>query len=189
MTDAPDARNIDFAKVFSGQEYPKDSVSVIVNEKLGYDVHRIQQEISTALATDDKDARKELEEKYAELAKKAKDFTYTFHLTAISREVKESLTQSVRAEFDIETDMFGNAKPNDAAEKAYKSRRWALHTEKIEGPGGSVSVAPTPENLAAFLLQAPDPAIEQIDAKITELSGSGAHAGFDLLVRDADFLS
>ena len=189
MTDAPNPKTIDFAKVFSGQEYPKDSVSVIVDENLGYKVNQVQKKIRVAVLSGDADERKALEAEYDDLAKSAKDATYTFYLTGIPRELKEDLTRTVREEFNIETDMFGNAKFNEDAEKAYKSRRWALHIEKIEGPDGSVAVAPTAENLAAFLASAPDTAIETVDAKIAELSGSGAAEGFDLLIRDADFLS
>ena len=189
MTDAPDYKTIDFAKVFSGQEYPKDTQTVIVNEKLGYEVHQIEVKRKASALQEDTEALKELDKQYEELAARAKDFTFTFHLTGISRELKDALTRKIRDQFDITTDVFGRAVPNEEAEKAYQAGRWALHTEKIVGPEGSEAVSPTPENLSAFLAGAPDRAIDLIEAKILELSGSGAGDGLDLLARDADFLS
>lgn len=181
---------IDFAKVFAGIEYPKDSVTVVVNEKLSYQAHKIAEALALAVArVDEPDVIKGLEASYGEVLKTAKDYAYTFHLTAISREVRNDLATAVEEEFEIETDFLGRSKPSKEANESYRSRLWALHVEKIEGPNGSEIVAPTPENLAAFIASAPDRAIETIEEKIGELSGRGAGEGFDSIIRDADFLS
>lgn len=188
-TNAPDPKLIDFAQVFAGIVYPTDSVTVIVDEKLGYEAFRLQKEISEAAIKNQPEKRKELEAEFEKVAQDSAGATYTFHLTAISREVKDALRDKISAEFEVKTDVFGRMIPNPEAELAYKSQRWALHTQKITGPQGSTVEGPTPENLASFLQVAPDRAIADIDTKITELSGDGASVGFDALIRDADFLS
>lgn len=185
----PNAKTIDFAKVFAGVSYPEDSVTVILNEELGYLAHVLQKKMSDAAIKSDSEARKSAEEEYEKVVKDAADWTYTFHLTGVSRELREGLARGIQDEFKIDTDMFGRPKPNVEADEAYKARRYALHVKKIEGPDGSVAVAPSPENLAAFLKSAPEKAVESIDAKILELSGEGAAAGFDSIIRSADFLS
>lgn len=185
----PNAKTIDFAKVFAGVSYPEDSVTVILNEELGYLAHVLQKKMSDAAIKSDSEARKSAEAEYERVVESAADWTYTFHLTGVSRELREGVARAVREEFPTETDMFGVPKPSVEADEAYKARRYALHTKQIEGPGGAVAVAPTPENLAEFLKAAPDRAIQLIDAKIVELSGEGAAVGFDSIIRSADFLS
>lgn len=192
MTDdvTPDPKTIDFFKVFAGIEYPKDTVKVITSEKLAYAAHKIASALKIAQARlDDTDEIKGLEASYEEVLKAAKEHTYVFHLTGVSREVRTDLTKAINAEFEVETDVFGRMVPNAEADKAYRERRWALQTEKIQGPDGAVVVAPTPENLAAFIDNAPDPAILAVEAKIAELTGDGVQDGFDSIIRDADFLS
>lgn len=185
----PNAKNIDFAAVFAGISYPEDTVTVILNEELGYNAHVLQRKMSEAAIKSDSEARKAAEEEYEKVVEAAAAWTYTFHLTGVSRELREGLAQTIQDEFKVENDMFGRPKPNPEADEAYKARRYALHIKKIEGPDGAVSVSPTPENLAAFLKAAPDRAVELIDSKILELSGEGATAGFDSIIRSADFLS
>lgn len=190
MTDAPDPKTIDFAQVFAGRSYPKDSVPVIVDEELGYRAHKLQQAIREADLLGDSVTATGLQATFDTLVTEAlPEVTYTFHLTGVSREDRTAITEKIQAEYEIETDVFGRMKPNPEADKAYKALRWALHIERIEGPEGSVAVAPTPENLAAFLASAPDRAIADVDEKIVELSGEGATDGFDALIRNADFLS
>lgn len=188
MTDAPDPKLIDFAKVFSGQEYPKDSVTVVANQKLGYAVHKLQEALVEANRRNDEDSIGGLEASYEEALKAAKDYTYTFYLTDVSRETKDAVLDSVNAEFKIETNMWGQPQTTPEQEKAYRARLWAVHTERISGPDGAEIVAPTPENLTAFLAGAPDKAIQDIRAKIEEF-GAGSAQGLDAIVRDPDFLS
>lgn len=189
MTETPDYKTIDFAAYLSGQELPKDTVSVILNEKVGYDAYRLQEAIKGLDPKDDADEIEGLRTLLAELQKTAQASEFTFHLTAVSREDRDRIRTQIREEFEVETDMFGRTKPNAEAEKAYTSRIWALHTELVEGPDGIRLTAPTPENIAGLLAKAPDLALSKIDAKIAELQGSGATEGFEALIQDADFLS
>ena len=188
MTDVPNPKTIDFAKVFSGQEYPKDSVHVVTDRKLAYSVHKLREALQEANRKGDADEITGLEATYEEVLKAAEGHSFTFHLTDVSRETKRAVLDSVNKDFDIETDMFGQMKANPAAEEAYKARMWAVHTERIVGPDGAEIVSPTEENLLAFLAGAPDKAIQDIDAKISEF-GSGTSEGLDSIIRDADFLS
>lgn len=188
MTDAPIAESIDFAEVFAGLAYPKDTVTVNLDEKAGYQVHKITQTLAGLDPVEDKDEIEGLKASLSEVAKAAKKTEFTFYLTAIDREKRDLLREQIRNEFEIENDVFGRTKPNPEAEKAFTTRLWALHIEKVEGPG-MVQERPTPENLKPILNRAPDKALADIDAKITELSGQGATDGFDTLIRDSDFLS
>lgn len=189
MTTAPDPRTIDFAAVFAGISYPKDSVTVILDEELGYRVHRLQADIRESAMSGDSDKRKELEAESDRLAEDAKAKTYVFHLTGVARELREGVAAGVEKEFELKRSMFGNIDYTPEAEAAHNARIYALHIERISGPGGAELVAPTAENLAEFLKHAPDKAIIDINAKIKELSGEGASDGFDYLIRNADFLS
>lgn len=188
MTDAPDPQTIDFAKVLAGLDLPKDTVTVNLSEKIGYAVHKITTALAGLDPKDDKDEIEGLKASLSEIAKDAKATEYTFHMTAVDREVRRNLATQVRTKYAVETNAFGRPLPNPEAEEAYTSGLWALHIEKVEGPGVTMD-RPSPESLVPLIAKAPDKAVELVDAKITELSGEGATDGFDTLIRDADFLS
>ena len=189
MTEDVSALTIDFATVFSGVAYPKDTETIILNEALGYRANKVQAELRNAELLKNDEETQRLQSEFDAIREEASAYTYTFHLTGVSREIREDVAKTVRDEFQVETDMFGNIKTTPEMEKAYRARELAVHTEKIVGPGGIEVVAPTPENLLAFVTHAPDQAILALNKMFTELDGLGSSKGFDAILRDADFLS
>lgn len=189
MTDAPDFKTIDFAEYLSGQSKPKDSETVILNEKIAYDAHRLLQRRSELDPADDAEEIAGINASLEALYKESKNHEFTFYLTAVDREMRDEVRQAIREKYELKPDVFGRVETPAEAEREYTSKIWALHTERIEGPDGIRIVAPTPENLAGLIAKAPDIALQKIDAKIGELQGTGATDGFMALVEDADFLS
>lgn len=186
MTDVS-PKTLDLAAVFSGRAFPKDTVPVYMDEVLGYEIYKLSKASIQAVLSRDEDEKERIETELKALAEKAEPSRLVIHVTGASREDRKNAVDETLEKFPTETDMLGRTKPNPKADEFYANLVWKLHVEKIEAADGSF-VEPTLEDITIFRKNAPDHAIEQIEAKIQELA-EGVKGGFTTLIQEHDFLS
>ena len=184
-----DAYTFDIADLFSGKAYPKDTVTVYLDEATGYETRKAEVAIKDAvLAHESEEALQALRESRDKLVEKAAKSRIVVHLTGVSREDRENATKIVTTEFPTETDFLGRIKPNPEADEKLTNLYWALHIEKLERPDGSVLAPVTEADAKLFRANAPDSVLEKINKGINELS-EGVKGGFESLAQEHDFLS
>lgn len=184
----PNIATFDVAEMFAGKSYPKDTVEVFMDEATAYEINKLQAEARQAVASQDEEAGRAVEERLTALVKRGAASKYVFHLTGVSRDSRKAAVESVTAEFPMEQDFLGRDKPNPQGDEKYANLMWALHIEKIVAPSGAVIVAPSEADIKVIRGNAPDPAVEKVEAAIKELS-TGVKSGFETLAQEHDFLS
>lgn len=185
---APDAKTFDVADMFTGKAYPKEVVTVYMDEATAYELHKLREEALLAVQAGDEKKAAKVEKELKALVKKGEESRYDFHLTGASRDDRKALIDIVRAEYPSEVDFLGREKPNPEADEKYANLVWSLHIEKIERPDGALIVAPDEATVKIIRGQAPDPAILAIEKGIQELS-EGVKGGFEVIAQGHDFLS
>lgn len=178
----------DIADMFAGISYPEAVVPFYTNQKIAYEFHKLAQESLDAIRDKDEEAAKRVEKRREDLITAAEKNRYEIHLRGQSRDNREAVLDTVRAEFPPETDFLGREVPNAEADKIYVARMWALHIEKIVAPNGAVNVAPSESDIRILRGQSPDSELAKVEAKIQELT-TGAKSGFESLAQEHDFLS
>lgn len=187
MTDETSPKTLDLAAVFSGRSYPKETVTVYMDEVLGYKIYKLTKESVQATLARDEDEKDRIGAELKEAAAKAEPSRLLFHLTGASREDRKAATEETLEKFPAEKDAFGREKSNAEANEYYANLVWKLHVERIEAADGS-TVEPTLEDVEMFRKHAPDHAIEAVEAGIQELT-EGVKGGFTTLIQEHDFLS
>lgn len=188
MTDALDPGTFDIADLFTGKVYPKEVVTVFLDEDAAYQINVNSKEITKAVVREDTQALKELEEKHHDLVRRAASSKVTFHLTGVSRDERQNVLSKTLEEYPQQYNLMGQPIPDTKANEVHANRRWALHTERIVRADGSTIVAPDEHAIKVFRGHAPDPVVEEIETAILELS-QGVKSGFETLAQETDFLS
>lgn len=188
MSDEPDFKTTDIGAILAGISYPKTVVSVYMDESLGYLIYETDKELQKLSNLGRVEEYNKLEEELDKLRETANKARYEVHLTGVSRKTKKDLLTTVMAEFPTKTDVFGRVESNFEADEAYANKKWAVHIEKIVAPDGSILAPVLPEDVAFFRDNAPEPALDAIEAAIMELS-DGVKSGFEIAAQDPAFLS
>lgn len=186
MTDV-NPKTFDLAAVLSGNAYPKDEIAVYLSEEAGYRVYKINREIAAATISGDTGKLESLQEDFVKAAKETEKYRYIVHITGASRQDRKKVVEEVIEKYPIETNAFGQMKPNAEADDFLANLTWKLHIESIVDPSGAV-LTPGYDDIVLFRGYAPDLAIETIEAGIRELS-EGTKSGFESAIQEHDFLS
>jgi hypothetical protein len=178
----------DIADMFSGKSYPKDTVTVYTDDATAYELQKLSKEAADAVVRRDAEEGKRIESEIKELVKKGEASKYVFHLTGVSREMKDNLIKSVDEKFPDETDFLNRVKPN--AEKAdfLENKWWALHVERIIAPNGAARNAPTEDDIKLIRGNLAESETAKVTAGIKGLT-EGVKSGFEALAQEHDFLS
>lgn len=188
MTEALNATTFDVAEMFLGITYPTTSVPFYTNPGIAYEFTQLEADLHTAIRKGDEAAEKAVEAKKEELAKKAEDFRYEFHLRGQSRDNRQAIHLKVREAHPAEHDFLGRDVPNAAADDMYANLTWSLFIEKVVRPDGAIMVAPDEATIKIIRGNAPDSEIEKVEMAIRGFS-EGVKGGFELLAQEHDFLS
>lgn len=176
-----DASTFDLTDIFTGNSFPKEDVTVVVNEALTYELGKIEKEIQK----DPENAS--LERKRKALVKKAKDATFTFHLTGVPRQDILAALDAVEEEYPSK-ETFGRKIPHPKADDAYAVKSWAMHIESIENGSGGVVSPITEEQAAELRGSLPTAVVLKVETAINDLAAT-AREGFEALALETDFLS
>lgn len=186
--EALDYKTADIGAILAGIVYPKEVVSVYMDESIGYLITRTNSELQRLADAGKTEEYNELEESFHKMLKEANSKRVEVHLTGVDRKTRKDVLTSVTAEFPAKTDVFGRIEPNLAADEAYANKIWAVHIEKMVTADGRVVAPILPEDVQLFRDKAPAFAQETIEAAINELS-EGSKAGFELAAQEQAFLS
>lgn len=186
MSEELDHKTFDLVSVLTGRDYPETSVKVYLDEKLGFTIYKLREAISEADRRNDEAAAADLQKDYDNLVTQVADAQYTVHMRGISEGVKTSILASIRKDFPVKRNVYGQEEENFEADQTYTRRLWAAVITRIEDPSGAFSYMN--EALAEYLQnEAPKSAQIEINRGVTELT-EGASAGFELAARDTPFL-
>ena len=183
MADETTPKTFDLAAALAGRTFPEITVPVFLDEALQFDLARLDKRIARATH----DEVEALEEERASLLNLFKQFCLKVTVKGAPRHLRKATVEKVLADFPEERDALGRVKPNPAADEAFANSTWLLHVVEITAPDGSV-LNPALEDIIAFRNQAPDAAVNAVEAAIQELT-SGSKAGYETAVQDIDFLS
>lgn len=187
MTETPNPTTFDLIGVLSGRDYPTLDVEVYFNEALGFEIHQIQKELESAeLRKDSKEADKLHKEMKAKI-KQAEGEKYLISLKSIPESVRRTIIAKVQEEFPEKTDLLGRPQPNPGADDAFTKKMWQAYIQTVTDPSGAVKVTDEAD-INALHANAPVTVHEQITVGIQELQ-NGSKSGFELVVKEADFLS
>ena len=187
MSEQLNPKTFDLIGVLSGRDYPELEVPVYFNEKLGFEIHRIQKKIREAELRADSEAIKALDAEKDALVKSAVSEKYVVTLQGIPEEVYRSILSKVEEEFPNETDFVGNVKPNPKGDSLFTRKLWEAYLREVTAPDGTKNFVGEKE-VDALIAKAPAAAQEAITGGISELR-TGAKAGFEYAAKEVDFLS
>lgn len=172
--------NFSFYDMMSGVSYPKDSITISLDEAAAYDSMKIMEDFETAKqsemsATQAKKAVKEFEKRIAELTERVSTKSATFDLTGVASEMVETAKESVdelfmdkRKQRKLADGSLQKYLPEDQQQAYFRMLNatiYALYIERVTyNENGAVFVAPDPDMIAHFYDTAPDGA----KAKLTE---------------------
>lgn len=181
--------DFDLRNVLADRAYPTASIKVHMTEEPYFELAALDRAVASA-GTDAARAKatKAFEAARAALA----DAAYTVHLRGTSPRAREDLQSEALHEFPIRRDIYGRDNDEVARNrgKLLSELYFAAHITKVVWPGGvgeQVWDEESERDLArAFLGQAPDFAIETVDAAIGALRAKAEADRYGK--QDIDFL-
>lgn len=166
-----------FLDVLSERSFPKDVVSVYLDENAAYKARDARRKLLEAGTKAEVTELNKLIKKYNDEVKKSE---YKIHITGTSMERVESLVELAKEKFPAETK---TRKTASGAIEQYELENperqeyltylaiW-VHVEAIEAPDGRKQVAPDIETITAFIKKAPPSQVEKFANAIKNLEVS-----------------
>lgn len=187
MSEQLDPKTFDLIGVLSGRDYPELEVPVYFNERLGFEIHRVQKKIAEAEVRGDSKALEALDAELNGLVKQAESEKFVVTLQGIPEKVYRSIIEKVNEDFPNETDILGREKSNPKGDAAFTRNLWQAYIRTVTSPDGSQNHVGEAE-VDALIANAPAVTQEAITKGISELR-TGSKAGFEYAAKEVDFLS
>jgi hypothetical protein len=172
--------------VLEDRAYPRDEVTIYLNEQLAYDAAQIQEsidELSKSKSLEVQDEIDELIKKREELVEKLESEKYVFTIVGISEGLREDLMNEAAEDFPIEYDEHKNPltgektreeKQNPERDRLFTNLLWFNQIEKIENSNGDIQSKITLKDVEALRRQLPIAGIGAITQSIEKLRVSTA---------------
>lgn len=177
-----DPETFDLSDMFTGVDFPTEEVPVFLNERVAYDLSKVEEEI--AKSPDDE----KLEKKRKALVKEASKSCFTFHLEGIPSSNLQNALDEIEKIRPQEFTTFGRPKPDPERNEMTLDAIWVLFIKKIVSPDGKVATVETTEDARSLRKGVPFEVSEKVTAAINELRERVAK-GFESLAMETDFLS
>ena len=151
-----------FSEVLQGRGYPRDEVTVFLDEQTAHTIAKLE---TQAAGMDSGEKFDAVTKQVSVLRKKLAATAYTFKLTGISQDMKETVLKSAQEKFPTKYDSNKNfltggidrtEKPNPERDRYFSSVLYQAHVEQIVAPDGAVNTAPDSETMDDFLRKAPE---------------------------------
>lgn len=165
-----------FFDVLSEKAYPRDTVTVYMDDAAAYDLRKISRE---AEELDSQEDMNDLAERLAALRQRIEASAMTFHLAGVGADRMQDAMNVANEHFEGKKVNRKRADgsimrelPQDqqVAFMRYMSAvTLSLHVEKIVLADGRQMVAPSPDEIAAFMDKAPVAAMEAINRAVRDL--------------------
>lgn len=168
----PDTFN--FLDVLSQRSYPKDKVSIYLDEGAAYQAKITRQLIEEAGTEAE---IKKLQKLLKEYSAKVKASEYIFHLTGVSMERNEEILELAKEKYPVEMRTRKTASGSLEQYEVPSPERneyvgylfiW-IYVEAIESPDGKIHAAPDVENIIQFVKKAPTSQVEKVTEAIGRL--------------------
>lgn len=184
-------KTFSFIERLQGRAYPEDDVTIYLDEKLGYKLLALHEELD---AEGNAEKAKVIEGKIDQVSKELQRSKYVFHCHGISNEANDAIVDEVAEsfpyEYDETTNPFTGEKtktliPNDDRTEAYVRKLWAACISSITDPDGAVDKEVGLETVAAFRQEGPLSGIGRVTAMLNKLRMATDWVEF---LEDEDFL-
>lgn len=170
----------DFNAIFNQTAFPKDEVTVYLNEALAYKI-RVSKELLKG--EDNNDELKKLAKVIRGYEEDLEKSRLKFSITGVDKEVIAQVGDRVQAKFKDRYKRRGKAgnksgpkelSPEDAKaySKYFNAAIYQLYIEKVEQSNGTAQTPPTVEFVKEFIDKAPDAAVEKFIKAISALKVS-----------------
>lgn len=168
----PDTFN--FLDVLAERSYPKDKVSVYLDEGAAYKAKATRLIIEDAKTDAEVKKLQKLLKQYSDDVKKSE---YIFHLTGVSSERAEEIIELAKDKYPVEkrTRKLGNGSleqyevPSPERNEYVGYLMFWIYVEAIEAPDGKIHAAPDIENIIQFIKKAPQSQVEKVAEAIADL--------------------
>lgn len=180
-----------FLDVLSERSYPKDEVSIFLDEASAYKLRAVKNALEDL---EDPKKRKEVEKLVKQYQDDVKKSEYVFKLTGVSFDRMEGLIEMAKKKYPVETKTRKTASGGLEQYEIPSTERneylgyltlW-IHVEAIVSPDGRVHTAPDEETIIKFLKVAPPSQVNRFTEAITRLQVSSQE--FEDAIDD-DFLA
>lgn len=150
-----------FLDRLAGRNYPREKVTIFLDEALGY---RVQAKVDELSNEKDADRAEALGDEIGALIEELNSASYTVHLEGISVEEYDATVDSADEQFPLEftTEQnpltFAREKivvPNPEREQYFRTLLWSKYIRSVETSSGEVDDNITQEWVAVFLNRAP----------------------------------
>lgn len=164
-----------FLDRLAGRNYPREKVTIFLDEALGY---RVQAKVDELSNEKDADRAEALGDEIGALIEELNSASYTVHLEGISVEEYDATVDSADEQFPLEftTEQnpltFAREKivvPNPEREQYFRTLLWSKYIRSVETSSGEVDDNITQEWVAVFLNRAPVMAQIRLSAAIDAL--------------------
>lgn len=174
IEDALQPDTFNFLDVLAERSFPKDTVSIYLNDAAAYQAQLVREVMSTETDTKKLAEAEKLLKKYI---KEVKESEYKFHLSGVPLEKLESLFEIAKEKFPIETKTRKTASGGLEQYEVQSQERneyigylslW-VHVQAIEAPDGKIQAAPDVDTIIAFIKNAPQSQVQRFSEAITKL--------------------
>lgn len=180
-------RTFDLAAVLSGIGFPEHTVTVYLDERVGFEIYRAEEALRNAEIRGNEEALKKIADEIDALKEKRKDVAYKVTVRGIPESTRKACDTRARKEFPVDYNFMGQATPEPARDDLFNHLLWVASVVRFEASDGSVSIVN--EDLVKQLREeAGRTVIQTISNAIDELI-KGTKAGFESDAQDVDFLS
>lgn len=191
IEDALQPDTFNFLDVLAERSYPKDKVSIYLDEAAAYQARITRLLIEEAKTEAD---IKKLQKVLKGYSDKVKASEYTFHLTGVGTERAEEILELAKDKYPVEMRTRKTASGSLEQYEVPSTERteylgylmfW-IYIEAIESPDGKIHAAPDIENIIQFVKKAPQSQVERVAEAIAKLRVSSE--AFEEAIDD-DFLA
>lgn len=164
-----------FVERLRGRGYPQDAVAIYLNETVGYELEKLEEEIKAAK---DEVAALALEVKATELRAKILPERYVFNMHGISNREYDDVKDAVEVDFPYEYDESKNPFtgevtrviiPSEARDEAFTVRLWSHFIDSVEDASGAKDDSIGVEFVVEFRALAPLNAITRVAETVNKL--------------------
>jgi hypothetical protein len=180
----------DIRNIVSERQLPEDAVHFYVNEKVGYQIKKLDQTIrklndQLGFLKDEKqieeakDALATAQNAYDELGEQIKGQRYTANIRTITRRNKRDIQSKALAEWPIQRDMWGRDNSTQEFERGeyLQTAAWEACILSIESPDGQIQKVNGTEDAHSIVVSLrgdlPESANTAIDAALAQLDDDG----------------
>lgn len=180
-------KTFDLAAVLSGIGFPEHTVTVYLDERVGFEIYRAEEALRNAEIRGNEEALKKIAEEIDALKEKRKDVAYRVTVRGIPESTRKACDTQARKEFPPEYNFMGQLTPEPARDDLYNQLLWIASIVKFEQADGAYSLVD--EDLVKQLREGAGRTVIQTISKAIDELITGTRAGFEIDAQDVDFLS